>query len=148
MDGPLQVKGHIMTKRIALIGVSLAMLVTPAMAVATRDEVIAACTSSVASVAATCQTVLQTYITGLKATGGNVDAALGALAYALVTSPNLSPAIKDVVGDAIETIATNISATNSALKTVLSNVASDVKDDGVVAIKPSKEYSPASPSGN
>lgn len=134
-----------MLKRTALVGVSLAMLMTPASAATTKADVIAACTSSVASVAATCSAVLAAYIAEVKAAGVDVDAKLGALAYDLVLSPNLS-AVKDLVGNAIQTIANNIADTR--LKTSLGTVANDVKDDGVIATPPTKAYSPGSPSGN
>jgi hypothetical protein len=134
-----------MFRRIALIGISLLTLMNPAFA-ATKSEVLAACTSTVASVAATCQTKLAAYIAQVKSAGVNVDATLGALVYELVLSPNLSAAVKDVVGGAIETIAANVSDTK--LKGSLSSVASDVKDDGVVATPPTKAYSPGAPSGN
>jgi hypothetical protein len=135
-----------MFRHTTLSGLTFAMLVTPVSAAPSRSDVLAACTSPVSSVAATCESVLAAYIAELQAEGVKVDSALGALAYALVTATEFGPSVKDLVALALDRIA--VSVGDNTLRASLQAVANDIRDDGRVEMPPTRPYSPMTPSGN
>lgn len=135
-----------MRKTVITCIMAITTIASSAQAVTKDQDVIAACTSPTPSVYVNCERLVVAYIAGLRAADGNVDSALGALAFALVTNTNFGPTTKEVIYIALKTIIASIS--DEVLKVNLQAVADDVRDDGRLRVSPTKPYSPMSPSGN
>jgi hypothetical protein len=131
-----------MQRILAISGLVLALGVTPAFAVTTQADVVAACTTSTAAL---CSAAINAYILESGKTGAELDKLLGELAYKLVTSPNLTAATGALVAAALQTIATQ--ATSPELKATITSFASDAADGTVQSIPPAPP-SAANPSGN
>lgn len=131
-----------MRRILALSGLVLALGASPAFALTTQADVVAACTTSTASV---CTAAIAAFIRDSGKTGAELDKLLGELAYQLVTSPNLTAATGALVATALQEIAN--SATSPELKATISSFAADAAD-GTVSSVPPAPPSATNPSGN